>query len=65
MTETRRPNIIETIAKGDPELFLQTLDEGFKAAAREASWHSHSMGLEVVDGRAEEDRQPKPVTPKN
>jgi hypothetical protein len=56
-----RPNIFEVIRSGDAELFIKVVDEAFKEAAREASWRSHALGINVADGRAEEERRPKPV----
>lgn len=60
---SRPPNILEIIEKRDSCLFIEVLDKGFKKAAREASARSHALGLEVADGRAAEDRVPKPVRP--
>ena len=59
----QRPNIFEIIRSGDKELFINAVDKAFKEATREASARSHSLGLEVADPRAEEDRQAKPVKP--
>lgn len=57
----KQPNIFDVIESGDFDRFLAMVDEAFKTAAREASMHSHALGLEVADGHAEEDRRRKPV----
>lgn len=59
----RVPNIFEIMQSGDKELFIKVVDEAFKAAAREASCRSHALGLEVADGRVEEERLGQPVRP--
>jgi hypothetical protein len=56
-------NIFEIIAKRDAQAFIEVVDEAFKSAAREASLRAHQKGIKVADGRAEEDRRPKPVKP--
>lgn len=58
-----QPNIFQLIESGDFDRFLEVVDKAFKAAAREASMHAHSLGIQVADGRAEEDRRPRPVRP--
>ena len=59
----RRPHIFEVIERGDAEEFIRIVDEAFKAAAREASFRAHALGIEVADGRAEEERTGRPVNP--
>lgn len=58
----RRHTIFDAIESRDAARFIEILDKAFKQATREASFRSHALGLNVADGRAEEDRQPKPVT---
>lgn len=59
----KRPHIFEVIERGDTQEFIRIVDEAFKAAAREASFRAHALGLEVADGRAEEERKGRPVRP--
>jgi hypothetical protein len=53
----------EMIATKDRRRLIETVDQAFKSAAREASFRAHRKGIKVADGRAEEDRRPKPVKP--
>lgn len=53
----RTRNILQAIEDRDSERFLSILDEGVRAAIRQASEESHALGLHVVDGRACEDSE--------
>lgn len=59
----RRPHIFEVIERGDADEFIRIVDAAFKAAAREASFRAHALGIEVADGRAVEERKGRPVKP--
>jgi hypothetical protein len=58
---SHRPNIFRIIESGDTARFIEVVDEAFKAAAREASFRAHALGIKVADGRAEEERRGRPV----
>ena len=51
-------NILTAIAERDGRRFLEILDQGVKAATRQASVESHARGLKVVDGRGAENLKP-------
>ena len=55
----RRPPIFEAIERRDTNQIIEIVDRAFKQAAREASFRAHAAGIEVTDGRAEEERCPK------
>ena len=59
----QRPHIFEAIQRGDTEEIIRIVDEAFKAAAREASFRAHALGIEVADGRAQEERRGRSVKP--
>jgi hypothetical protein len=54
-------NILDAIRDRDFALFLNFLDNGVKAASREASYRSHELGLDVIDGRAPQALKRKPT----
>ena len=56
-------SIFDVIASGDTARIIRVVDEAFKAAAREASFRAHALGIDVSDGRVEEDRRGRSVKP--
>jgi len=57
---SRSGNVLAAIRDRDFARFLQILDDGAKAACREATYQSHKLGLYAVDGRAPEALKRKP-----
>lgn len=45
-------NLLDAIAKGNHQRFLELLGKGLKDATRQASTESHALGLSVLNGRA-------------
>ena len=54
-------SLLDIIEAKDRRAFIEVIDEAFKAAARAASSRSHALGLDVADGRVEEERRGTPV----
>ena len=55
-------NIFEAVATRDARTIIAIVDPAFKEAAREASQRAHALGIEVADGRADEEREPKKIS---
>lgn len=56
-----RPDIFKVIESGDKAQIIEIIDDAFKAAAREASFRAHALGISVADGRVDAERRRKVV----